>query len=136
MMQYKGYVGKVEFDDGAGIFHGEVVGTRDVITFQADNVEELRKAFRDSVDDYLAFCAERGEKPNKPFSGRFATRIAPDLHRKANLAASEAGKSLNAWVSEQLESAVARAGIGNTGTTARKAKGRRRRTAKRESARQ
>jgi predicted HicB family RNase H-like nuclease len=34
MMEYKGYVGIVEFDDEAGILHGEVVDTRDVITFQ------------------------------------------------------------------------------------------------------
>ena len=63
MMDYKGYVGRVEYDDEAGIFHGEVINTRDVITFQGETVEELRKAFRDSVDDYLAFCAERGEEP-------------------------------------------------------------------------
>lgn len=32
MMEYKGYIGVVEFDDEAGIFHGEVVNTRDVIS--------------------------------------------------------------------------------------------------------
>jgi predicted HicB family RNase H-like nuclease len=106
MMEYKGYVGKVEFDDEAGIFHGEVVNTRDVITFQGTSVSELKKAFRSSVDDYLAFCAERGEEPDKPLSGQFVTRIPPELHRKVNLAARLSGKSLNAWVSEQLASAV------------------------------
>ena len=55
-MEYKGYVGKVEFDDDAEIFHGEVLDTRDVITFQGKSVGELRQAFRDSIDDYLAFC--------------------------------------------------------------------------------
>jgi predicted HicB family RNase H-like nuclease len=58
MLEYKGYTGHVEFDDDAGIFHGEVLDTRDVITFQGKNVKELRKAFRDSIDDYLEFCAE------------------------------------------------------------------------------
>ena len=103
MMEYKGYVGRVEFDDEAGLFHGEVVNTRDVITFQGATVEELRTAFRDSVDDYLAFCAERGEEPEKPYSGQFVTRVSPALHRKISMAASLAGKSLNAWVAEQLE---------------------------------
>lgn len=107
MMEYKGYMGKVEFDDEAGIFHGEVVNTRDVITFQGVSVAELKTAFHESVDDYLAFCAERGEQPDKPFSGQFVARIPPELHRKVNLAASVSGKSLNAWVSEQLQSAVA-----------------------------
>jgi predicted HicB family RNase H-like nuclease len=64
MMEYKGYLGKVEFDDQAALFHGEVISTRDVITFQGKSVAELKQAFRDSVDDYLAFCAQRGEEPS------------------------------------------------------------------------
>ena len=109
MMEYKGYAGKVEFDDEAGIFHGEVLDTRDVITFQGSSVAELHKAFQESIDDYLAFCAGSGEEPSKPFSGQFVTRIPPDLHRQVNLAASMSGKSLNAWVLEQLQEAVGRA---------------------------
>jgi predicted HicB family RNase H-like nuclease len=106
MMEYKGYIGKVEFDDEASLFHGEVINTRDVITFQGKSVAELKKAFRGSVDDYLAFCAERGEEPDRPYSGQFVTRVSPELHRQATIAASRAGKSLNAWVSEQLQAAV------------------------------
>jgi predicted HicB family RNase H-like nuclease len=102
-MEYKGYVGRVEFDDEADLFHGDVVSTRDVITFQGATVEELRTAFRDSVEDYIAFCAARGEEPEKPFSGQFVTRVSPALHRKISMAASLSGKSLNAWVAEQLE---------------------------------
>ncbi len=66
MMEYKGYLATPEFDDGAGIFHGEVVNTRDVITFQGESVSELREAFRASVEEYLAYCAERGEEPEQP----------------------------------------------------------------------
>ena len=108
MMEYKGYIGKVEFDDEAGIFHGEVLDTRDVITFQGENVADLKTAFRESIDDYLAFCKDRGEEPNKPFSGQFVTRISPELHRRVNLAARISGKSLNAWVADQLQTAIAR----------------------------
>jgi hypothetical protein len=57
-------------------------------------------------DDYLAFCKERGEVPEKPFSGQFVTRISPELHRQVNVAAALSGKSLNAWVTEQLQAAV------------------------------
>lgn len=106
MMEYKGYIGKVEFDDEASVFHGEVINTRDVITFQGESVAELKKAFRASVDDYLAFCKQRDEIPDKPFSGQFVTRISPELHRQVNVAAALSGKSLNAWVSEQLQSAA------------------------------
>ena len=106
MMEYKGYVGVAEVDNEAGIIHGEVVNTRDVITFQATNLRDLERAFKESVNDYLAFCAERGETPDKPFSGKFVLRLTPDVHRKAFLAARHARKSLNAWAAEILERAA------------------------------
>jgi len=65
MMEYKGYFAKVEFDDDANIFHGEVINLRDVITFEGETVKELKQAFQDSIDDYLDFCDERGEDPRK-----------------------------------------------------------------------
>lgn len=65
-MTYKGYEALVEFDDEARSLSGEVIHTRDVITFHGDSVEELEKEFHQSVDDYLKFCKSRGEKPDKP----------------------------------------------------------------------
>ena len=103
MMQYKGYTGKVEFDSEADIFHGEVIGLRDVITFPAKTVDEVKEAFRESVDDYLTFCAERGEEPEKPFTGKFVVRLSLDLHRKVYIAAKKSGSSLNSWVLQTLE---------------------------------
>jgi len=102
MMQYKGYTGRVEFDDEADIFYGEVIGLRDVITFQGRTVEEVKKAFRESVDDYLDFCTKRGEEPEKPFTGKLMLRIPPELHRKVYVAAKQSGASLNAWIAETL----------------------------------
>jgi predicted HicB family RNase H-like nuclease len=106
MLDYKGYRGRVEFDSEAKIFHGEVVGTRDVITFQGTSVQELEVAFHDSVDDYLEFCAQRGEEPDKPFTGRLMVRLPPDLHRELYVEAQEEGKSLNQLIAERLKTAV------------------------------
>jgi predicted HicB family RNase H-like nuclease len=102
MMEYKGYFAKVEFDDEDNIFHGEIINLRDVITFEGETVEELRKAFHDSVEDYLEFCAERGEDPEKPYSGKFMVRVDPGLHKIIAIQARKTGKSLNAWVNETL----------------------------------
>lgn len=107
MMEYEGYVAKVEYDDEAEIFHGEVINLRDVITFQGKSVEELKQAFQESVDDYLDFCAERGEEPEKPYSGKFSVRMDPELHRKITVKARMADKSLNSWINENLEALVA-----------------------------
>ncbi len=104
-MNYKGYTGHVIFDDEAEIFHGEVLGIRAVVTFQGKSAHEIKKAFRDSVDDYLAWCAERGKEPDKPYSGKFNIRLSPALHRKIHEAAVLSGKSLNGWIVDILESA-------------------------------
>src|SRR3546814_2279813 len=75
-LEYKGYMsGPIEFDDG--LFHGVVAGLRDVVTFAGATADELAQAFRDSIDDYLAFCAEEGLPPDRPFSGNFMVRVPP-----------------------------------------------------------
>jgi len=106
MMEYKGYAAKVEFDDEAEIFHGEVIGIKDVVTFQGKSAKELKKVFRESVDDYLSFCKERGEDPDKPFTGKFVVRISPELHRKIYRSARLSNESINAWLNENLDRVV------------------------------
>lgn len=106
MMEYKGYLGKVEFDDEAKILHGEVIGIRDVVTFEGESVADIEQAFRDSVDDYLDFCHQRGEDPDKACSGKFVVRVSPELHRRLSMQASAESKSLNTVVEQCLASHV------------------------------
>ena len=96
MLNYKGYIGHVVYDDEAELFHGDVINTRDVITFQGNSVESIKREFIHSVEDYLDFCAENNEEPEKPFSGKFNVRLTPELHKEAVIAAKQNGDSLNA----------------------------------------
>ena len=66
-MRHDDYEAKVEYDDEAGLFHGEVVNLRDVITFQGHSVEELREAYAESVEDIPRLCRLRGEQRDQPF---------------------------------------------------------------------
>ncbi|WP_210403080.1 MULTISPECIES: type II toxin-antitoxin system HicB family antitoxin [unclassified Tolypothrix] len=101
-MTYKGYTASLEVDVEAGILFGQVLDINDVITFKAKTVDEARQEFQNSVDDYLAFCEELGEEPDKPFSGKLPFRTTPEHHRKIFIAAKKAGKSINAWMDEIL----------------------------------
>ena len=101
MLEYKGYFGTVEADDG--VFMGRVSGLRDVITFEGATFAEIEQAFRDSIDDYLAFCAERGEPPDRPYSGKIPLRVSPETHRRAATLAQAAGMSLNQWIVHRIE---------------------------------
>ncbi len=101
-MRHKGYEGSVTYDDEAEIFTGEVINTKDVITFQGKSVSELKKSFKASIVDYLNFCKERGEKPEKPFSGNLVIRIDPELHKKLAITAKKKKQSLNSLIQERL----------------------------------
>lgn len=109
MLTYKGYTAQIEVDAEKGILFGRVLDIKDVITFQGKTVDEARQAFHDSVDDYLDFCEELGEKPDKPFSGKLPFRTTSECHRQIFLAATKAGKSINAWMEEVLADAANRA---------------------------
>ena len=106
MMTYKGYSANLEVDVEAGIIFGRVLDIYDVVTFKGKTVEEARQEFQKSVDDYLAFCEDLGEEPDKPFSGKLPFRTTPEHHRKIFIAASKAGKSINAWMDEVLSIAA------------------------------
>ena len=103
-MKYKGYEASVKFDDEIDMFFGEVINTRDVITFYGKSVAELKREFKNSVEDYLDFCRNLNEEPEKPFSGNFVLRISPSLHKKLHTTAKRAGKSLNSIIEETLAS--------------------------------
>ena len=70
MLKHRGYRATVAFDDDVGLFHGEVVGTRDVITFQAASEAELRREFAASLDEYFRVCAKLGRAPEAPWPAR------------------------------------------------------------------
>jgi predicted HicB family RNase H-like nuclease len=127
MMKHKGYVGVAKIDAEAGVIRGRVINTRDVITFQGRSVEEARQAFVDSVEDYLEFCATRGEVPDKPYSGRLLVRITPKLHKTLAVQAGRRGKSLNAYIDGLLTAAAegraARSDADDPGGVAKRAAG-------------
>jgi predicted HicB family RNase H-like nuclease len=102
MMEYKGYIGVVQFDSDARLFHGEVINTRDVITFQGNSVEEIETAFQGSMDDYLDWCKEENVSPEKPYSGKFNLRLSPELHKEIAIAAKRMNLSINSFVEKAV----------------------------------
>jgi predicted HicB family RNase H-like nuclease len=105
-LKYKGYTAQVEIDGDLEILFGRVIDIAHVITFQGATVPEVRQAFHDSVDDYLAFCREIGEQPDKAYSGKLPFRTTPANHRKIVLAAKAQGKSVNRWMIDILVQAA------------------------------
>jgi len=106
-LNYKDYVGSIEFSEEDGVFHGRVVGIKSLISFEGDSVHAITEDFRNAVDEYLEFCTENGLEPEKAFKGSFNIRIGTDLHRKAFIFATSNGTSLNAFVENAIRDKVA-----------------------------
>ena len=68
-MKYGGYVAKIEYDDDDEIFFGHLADICNSISFHADNVADLKAAFKEAVDDYIEMCAKIGKSPQKPEVG-------------------------------------------------------------------
>jgi predicted HicB family RNase H-like nuclease len=81
---------------------GHIAGIKDIIGFHADSVNELKQAFYEAVDDYLATCEKLGRAPQKPYSGKLMLRIPPEVHAHAAMMAEAHGKSLNQWAADIL----------------------------------
>ncbi len=107
VLNYKGYQGHFEYDPDADIFHGDVLHITDVITFQGRSIDELKAALAESIEVYLEYCARKGKTPQKPFSGTFNVRLNPEVHQRLAMQAAHDGVSLNKWVAQTLERAVA-----------------------------
>lgn len=105
-MTYKGYTARIDFDDRDGILVGRLLGIRDIVSFHADNVAELRVVFEEAVDDYLETCTRLGKPADKPASGKLMLRIPPEVHGAALIAAQAAGTSLNQWAAKVLAEAA------------------------------
>ena len=104
MMNYKGYIATIEYDDSMGLLHGQVVnaGAYPIVTFEAVDVEGLKREFRISVEEYLASCVEDGVEPRKPFSGKLTLRLGPELHQHVAVSAIQSGMSINEWIKHVL----------------------------------
>jgi predicted HicB family RNase H-like nuclease len=105
-MTYKGYQARIEYDSEDRILVGRVLGVRDIIGFHGTTVDELEADFRAAIDIYLAVCAKRRERPEKPYSGKMLLRVPPELHASAAIAAEASGTSLNQWAIHVLEEAA------------------------------
>lgn len=109
-MEYKGYVGSVEFSEEDGLFFGKVLGIRPLISYEGETARQLVDDFHGAVEDYLALCAQEHKEPEKAYKGSFNVRISPELHKQAALAALSREISLNRFVEDSIEHAVHTAG--------------------------
>ena len=67
-LEYKGYLGTVEYSKEDDILHGKVIGIRGLLSYEGNSLENLKKDFYEAVDFYLLHCEENGVEPQKPLA--------------------------------------------------------------------
>ena len=106
-MQYKGFLGSVEFSEADGVFFGKIEGINALVNFEGESVRELTDAFHEAVEDYLVFCEEEGIEPHKSYSGALNVRLTPDIHSRVAALAKQTGVSINAFIRKAVENQIA-----------------------------
>lgn len=112
VMEYKGFIGSLQFSAADDIFFGKVEEIEDLITFEGDSVKALHRSFEAAVEDYLALCKKTGKEPFRSAKGSFNVRISPELHRKVIRVSKMQQMNLNQFVQQAIEAAVAQYGAG------------------------
>lgn len=106
-IEYKGYLGSVEFSEEDGLFYGKVMGIRSLISYEGETAKELLEDFHGAVDDYLETCVAEGKQPEVAYKGSFNVRISPELHKRLVVYATAHQMSLNSYIEETLKNSVA-----------------------------
>ncbi len=105
-MEYKGYVGSVEFSEEDNVLYGKVEGIRSLLSYEGRSVQELKEDFHKVIDEYLQDCSDEGITPERPFEGKVEILISPELYRKAADSASAKRISVDSFVENAIELAV------------------------------
>ena len=106
VLQYRGFLGSIDFSPEDECFHGRIEGIDDLIGFEGRSVDELQKSFRDAVEDYVELCRTAGKGLQKSYGGSFNIRISSDLHKRAVRKSISEGISLNRLVRRAIEKEV------------------------------
>ena len=108
IMEYKGYIGSVEFSESDELFYGKVQGIRSLISYEGSTAAELVADFHGAVDDYLTLCKEEGTKPEIAYKGSLNVRFKNrDTHRRAAVYAMTHDQSLNSFIESAVKEKLA-----------------------------
>lgn len=107
-LNYNGYTASIIPDVDRGLFFGRVENVLDVISFQGKDLAELKANFKEAIDEYISFCKEVGEEPEKPFGGSILFRCGPERHRKIAQEAARQGVSINTFLVQAADKVLSK----------------------------
>ena len=103
-LEYKGYKGSVEFSKGDNCLFGKVQGmSKDLIVYEGQTLDELRKDFEAGIDSYIEGCRADGVEPAKPYSGKLNLRMSSELHSRVAAFVAATGTTINDFINSAIK---------------------------------
>ena len=103
LIEYKKFFGSLHFNSDDEIFYGKIEGINDLISFEGKTVKDIKRNFKDAVNDYIYICKENDKPLYKSYKGSFNIRVPAELHKKAVQQALLLDISLNKYIQKVLE---------------------------------
>ena len=101
-IEYKGYIGSVEFSNEDNCLYGKVLGIKSLISYEGQSVHELKDAFEFMVDCYLEDCKKENKEPETAYKGSLNVRIGAETHRILAMEAKENNMTINNFIKDIL----------------------------------
>jgi predicted HicB family RNase H-like nuclease len=105
IMEYKGYTAIVRYSEDDTCYVGQITGINDIVVFDGETLDAIRKTFEEDVDSYSECCAELGREPNKPVA-EIMVPIPPALYAKIASRAEYDGIPVNTLMESVLQKFV------------------------------
>jgi len=102
-MKYKDFLGSVEVCLKDKCLHGKILFINDLVTYEAADLNSIKKEFIEAVDDYIETCESLKIEPFKSFSGSFNVRIGSELHQKLATYAVKNNVKINTVVKDAIK---------------------------------
>lgn len=102
-LEYKKYLGTVNYAAEDKVFYGKIEGINDLVTFEGENVSDLEKHFQEAVDDYIHTCEVLEKAPERTYKGVFNVRVPVAMHKQISRIAIKKRMKLNEVVKMSLE---------------------------------
>jgi predicted HicB family RNase H-like nuclease len=106
-MEYKNYMGSVEYSDEDNILYGSITGIKDSVSYHGRSIDEIKAAFADAVDHYLDMCEAEGLQPDIPFNGTLGVSLSPNVYKQLVSFSASKNQTVNRSVEDAIKQHVA-----------------------------
>lgn len=106
IISYKDFYATVEFSEDDNLLFGKIEGINDLIMFEGSSVKELKKMFKEAVNEYIKDCMHYKKPLLTKFNGCFKVHLKSKVYQGAVRLAMIKGISLSKLVQKAMKKEI------------------------------